>query len=60
MCFYKEKAIKTLLNDEEYYDFTISENQALINRIKNDYLEVNTKNPLNDKKKLSIIVYIST
>ena len=42
--------MEKLLNDEEYDHFTVSENQALINRSKNNYIEENPKKWLNDKE----------
>ena len=45
-----KKSLEKLLNDEEYNYFTISGNQALMNRNKNDYIEEVAKRPLNDKE----------
>ena len=51
-----KKSLEKLLNDEEYNYFTISGNQALMNRNKNDYIEEVAKRPLNDKEYKNIVL----
>ena len=42
--------MEKLLNDEEYDDFTNSENYTIVNKIKNDHILKNDERPLNDNE----------